>query len=75
MATGPATALRIVEELAAAGELRGSPLIPSVRGELLSRLGRRSEARAEFLAAAALTPNDAQRAVLERKAAMQSEVI
>jgi predicted RNA polymerase sigma factor len=55
--------------------LRGSPLIPSVRGELLSRLGRRSEARAEFLAAAALTPNDAQRAVLERKAAMQSEVI
>ncbi len=67
MATGPASALRIVDQLLAAGELRGSPLIPSVRGELLARLGRVDEARAEFATAASLTPNDAQRSVLDRK--------
>jgi len=69
MATGPATALRIVDTLAAAGELRGSALLPSVRGELLARLGRDAEARADWEAAAALTANEAQRAVLMRKAA------
>lgn len=69
MATGPATALRIVDALAAAGELPGSPLLPSVRGELLAQLGRHDEARAELQAAAALTVNDAQRRVLEKKAA------
>lgn len=69
MATGPATALRIVEELERAGELRGSPLIPSVQGELLVRLGRGREAREQFERAASLTANDAQRQVLLRKAA------
>lgn len=69
MATGPATALRIVDRLAASGELAGSPLLPSVRGELLSRLERREEAREEFERAIALTVNEAQRRVLERKAA------
>ncbi len=69
MATGAATALRIVDSLVAADALRGSPLLPSVRGELLARLGRSDQARAEFAAAASLTPNDAQRSVLERKAA------
>ncbi|GAA3902363.1 sigma-70 family RNA polymerase sigma factor [Microbacterium invictum] len=69
MATGPATALRIVDDLAATERLRGSPLLPSVRGELLARLGRAEEARSEFETAASLTPNDAQRSVLERKAA------
>ncbi len=69
MATGPATALRIVDDLAASGALRGSPLLPGIRGELLVRLGRTDEARAELRAAAALTPNDAQRAMLERRVA------
>lgn len=69
MATGPATALRIVDEIADSGQLRTSPLLSSVRGELLARLGRADEARAEFETAASLTPNDAQRSVLERKAA------
>lgn len=68
MATGPVTALRLVDKLVASGALRGSPLVPGIRGELLVRLGRTEEARAELEAAAALTPNDAQRAVLERKA-------
>lgn len=69
MATGPATALAIVDDLAAAGELRGSPLLPSVRGELLARLGRAAEARAEFEEAASRSASAPQRALLEAKAA------
>jgi len=69
MATGPASALLIVDELARDGNLRGSHLLPSVRGELLARLGRSTEARAEFTAAAALTKNAREREVLLAKAA------
>jgi RNA polymerase sigma factor (sigma-70 family) len=69
MATGPANGLRIVDELASGGALRGSHLLPSVRGELLARLGRTAEARAELLVAAGLASNDRERAVLVDKAA------
>jgi RNA polymerase sigma factor (sigma-70 family) len=69
MATGPANALRIVDALAAQGALRGSHLLPSVRGELLSRLDRAEEAREELTAAARLTANDRERDVLLKKAA------
>jgi len=69
MATGPASALRIVDALAAEGALRGSHLLPSVRGELLGRLGRVAEARSELLTAAGLAANERERAVLEAKAA------
>ena len=69
MATGPANALRIVDRLAADGALRGSHLLPSVRGELLARLGRTDEARSELLAAARLTANERESAVLRAKAA------
>jgi len=69
MATGPATALRIVDGLVGDGALRGSHLLPSVRGELLARLGRTEEARSELLAAAGLAGNDRQRDVLLAKAA------
>jgi predicted RNA polymerase sigma factor len=69
MATGPASALRIVDGLASEGALRGSHLLPSVRGELLARLGRTLEARSELLTAASLTTNERERAVLEAKAA------
>lgn len=69
MATGPATALRIVDDIGAAGQLRGSALLPSVRGELLARLGRIDEACVEFEAAASLASNDAQRGVLHAKVA------
>lgn len=69
MATGPATALRMVDRLSARGDLRGSHLIPSVRGELLARLGRVDEARTELLAAAALTGNEREADVLRGKAA------
>ncbi|EMY33721.1 RNA polymerase sigma factor [Arthrobacter crystallopoietes BAB-32] len=69
MATGPETALAIVDRLAGEGGLRGSHLLPSVRGELLARLGRMQEARGEFSVAAALARNGPTRKVLERKAA------
>ena len=68
MAEGPATALVIVDALASDGALRGSHLLPSVRGELLARLGRDDEARSEFTTAAALAGNERERAVLEAKA-------
>ena len=69
MATGPANALRIADELAARGALPGSHLLPSVRGELLARLGRTEEAASELTAAAALTANERERDVLLAKAA------
>jgi RNA polymerase sigma factor (sigma-70 family) len=69
MATGPAAALKIVDRLAAGGALRHSHLLPSVRGELLSKLGRTDEAKTELLQAAALTTNEQQKAVLLAKAA------
>ena len=69
MATGPAAGLAIVDRLAADDALAGSHLLPSVRGELLSRLGRLDEARLELLTAAGLARNDRERTVLEEKAA------
>jgi predicted RNA polymerase sigma factor len=69
MASGPAAALPIVDELLAADALAGSHLLPSVRGELLTRLGRLDEARAELERAASLGGNERERAVLRRKIA------
>lgn len=67
MDRGPAAALPIVDELVAAGALAHSHLLPGVRGELLSRLGRREEARAELALAAGRCGNERERALLERK--------
>jgi predicted RNA polymerase sigma factor len=63
---GTASALEIVDELKG---LDGSYLLPSVRGELLARLGRDTEAADEFDRAAALTDNEREREVLADKAA------
>jgi RNA polymerase sigma factor (sigma-70 family) len=70
MAHGPELGLRIVDGLADQGQLAGTHLLPGVRGELLSRLGRTAEARGEYLRAAELCGNAAERAVLTRKAAL-----
>ena len=59
----------MVDELVATDRLSGSHLLPGVRGELLTRLGRTTEARAELELAARLCHNDRERAVLLRKAA------
>jgi RNA polymerase sigma factor (sigma-70 family) len=69
MANGPQQALSIVDELVATDRLSGSHLLPSVRGELLTRLGRTAEARAELELAARLCHNLRERSVLLRKAA------
>jgi predicted RNA polymerase sigma factor len=69
MADGPAAALAIVDALAGEPALRIYHLLPSVRGDLLDRLGRPDEARAEFERAAAMTANARERAHLLRRAA------
>ncbi|MBB4905816.1 RNA polymerase sigma factor [Actinophytocola algeriensis] len=69
MAKGPAAALTIVDELAAAGSLANSHLLPTVRGELLTRMGRAAQARAEFEDAIRLCGNERERTVLVRKLA------
>ncbi|MGH3947921.1 MAG: RNA polymerase sigma factor [Pseudonocardiaceae bacterium] len=69
MARGPAAALPIVDELVAAEALSNLHLLPSVRGELLTRLGRTDEARTELELAVRLCGNERERAVLERKLA------
>jgi RNA polymerase sigma factor (sigma-70 family) len=69
MASGPAPALAMVDELVASNRLPGSHLVPTVRGELLTRLGRLPEARAELELAARLCTNQHERSVLLAKAA------
>ncbi|WP_380284406.1 RNA polymerase sigma factor [Kitasatospora purpeofusca] len=73
MAEGPAVALEVVDALAAEPALRGYHLLPSVRGDLLVRLGRGAEARAEFERAAGLTRNVRERELLLAKAAEAAE--
>ncbi|WP_395296765.1 RNA polymerase sigma factor [Kitasatospora hibisci] len=69
MAQGPAAALELVDALASAPALKEYHLLPSVRGDLLARLGRTDEARAEFERAAALTRNVRERELLLVRAA------
>jgi predicted RNA polymerase sigma factor len=69
MVAGPAAGLEIVEALSESPELKRYHLLPSVRGDLLQRMGRLTEARAAFIAAAALTGNARERTLLERRAA------
>ncbi|WP_371594583.1 RNA polymerase sigma factor [Streptomyces virginiae] len=69
MAEGPAAALPLVDALAREPALRAYHLLPSVRGDLLERLGRREEARAEFERAASLTRNARERTLLLGRAA------
>jgi RNA polymerase sigma-70 factor, ECF subfamily len=71
MAEGPAPALELVEALVAGGALERYHLLSSVRGDLLDRLGRGEEARAEFERAAAMTGNERERAALLERAARQ----
>jgi RNA polymerase sigma factor (sigma-70 family) len=69
MADGPAAGLAVTDGLLGVRALRTYHLLPSVRGDLLARLGRQVEARAEFQRAAALTANEAERAHLLARAA------
>ncbi|MGW1173866.1 RNA polymerase sigma factor [Kitasatospora sp. NPDC002543] len=69
MARGPAVALELVDGLTREPALRDYHLLPSVRGDLLARLGRTAEARAEFERAAGLTRNERERELLLERAA------
>jgi RNA polymerase sigma-70 factor, ECF subfamily len=69
MAYGPEAALELVEALDAEPALRSYHLLPSVRGDLLVKLGRAREARVEFERAASLTKNSRERAVLLQRMA------
>lgn len=68
MAYGPAEGLALVDELAEEPALRGYHLLPSVRGDLLAKLGRAAESRAEFARAARLTKNERERTLLLARA-------
>ncbi|HZE94802.1 MAG TPA: RNA polymerase sigma factor [Gemmatimonadales bacterium] len=67
MAFGPAAGLELVDALTADPALAGYHLLPSVRGDLLAKLGRFEEARAEFARAASLTQNSRERELLHKK--------
>ncbi|MEA2408758.1 MAG: hypothetical protein QOE69_2877 [Thermoleophilaceae bacterium] len=69
MASGPDDGLAIVDELVASGALDGYHLLPAVRADLLEKLGRDTEARAEFELAASLTRNTRERELLLDRAA------
>jgi RNA polymerase sigma factor (sigma-70 family) len=69
MARGPAEGLRLADMLAREPSLREYHLLPSVRGDMLARLGRYAEAGAEFLRAATLTQNAQEQALLRARAA------
>ncbi len=69
MVAGPAAGLALADALADEPALQRYHLLPSVRGELLVRLGRNAEARSEFLRAAELTRNARERTLLQSRAA------
>jgi predicted RNA polymerase sigma factor len=69
MAVGPQAALAIVDRLKSEPALKSYHLLPSIRGDLLRKLSRYKEARAEFEVAAALASNRRERDLLRRRAA------
>jgi RNA polymerase sigma-70 factor, ECF subfamily len=73
MASGPAAGLAIVDAIAGEPALRSYHLLPSVRGDLLAKLGRFDEARAECERAAALTRNARERELLLERAAAHAD--
>jgi RNA polymerase sigma factor (sigma-70 family) len=73
MAGDPAEALLIVDQLGEDRRMSDYHLLPSVRGDVLEKLGRPDEAAAEFNRAAALTGNEQERRVLEERAARAKE--
>jgi len=69
MAFGPAAGLEVADALVSERALEGYHLLPSVRGDLLARLGRAEEARAEFERAASLARNEREKKLLLERAA------
>jgi predicted RNA polymerase sigma factor len=72
MAFGPEAGLELVDALTSVPSLKAYHLLPSVRGDLLAKLGRSDEARTEFERAAALTRNARERELLLKRAAARA---
>jgi RNA polymerase sigma factor (sigma-70 family) len=68
MAYGPEAGLALLDQLEGLPALQGYHLLPSVRGDLLERLGRRDEAKAEFVRAASMTQNEREQVLLLSRA-------
>jgi predicted RNA polymerase sigma factor len=75
MAFGPEAGLELVDELVSEGSLEGYHFLPSVRGDLLAKLGRHQEARREFELAASLTANARERELLMARAAASPAIV
>lgn len=73
MADGPAAGLALADVLARDGKLQGYHWLPSVRADLLAKLGRREEARHEFERAAGMTANSRERELLLERARAQRD--
>ncbi|MGI4719040.1 MAG: RNA polymerase sigma factor [Janthinobacterium lividum] len=73
MADGPAAGLALADVLAREGKLQGYHWLPSVRADLLAKLGRRDEARQEFERAAGMTANSRERELLFERARAQRD--
>ena len=73
MASGPSEGLALVDELLSETSLNTYHALPSVRADLLAKLGRHDEARTEFERAAALAGNARERAILLDRAAEQDD--
>ncbi|MCD2515905.1 RNA polymerase sigma factor [Massilia sp. G4R7] len=71
MADGPAAGLALADAISSSGKLDGYHWLPSVRADLLAKLGRRDEARREFERAAGMTANGRERALLLERARAQ----
>ena len=74
MASGPQAGLELVDALTSVPALEQYHLLPSVRGDLLLKVGRADEARAEFERAAAMTRNARERELLLERARAASTV-
>jgi predicted RNA polymerase sigma factor len=72
MAYGPESGLTLLDQLRDLPALQGYHLLPSVRGDLLEKLGRNEEAKAEFARAATMTQNERERALLIDRASGRS---
>jgi len=75
MAYGPEAGLTLVDQLQGLPALQGYHLLPSVRGDLLKKLGRRDEAWAEFARAATMTQNERERALLMDRAGLSVRLL
>jgi RNA polymerase sigma-70 factor (ECF subfamily) len=73
MVFGPATGLQVIDRLRSEPSLKAYHLLPSVRGDLLVKLGRLDEARVEFERAASLTRNARERTLLLERAAASTK--